>query len=682
MASSKIKGITIEIGGNTTKLESALKDVNKVVYSTNTELKELNKALKVDPKNTELLAQKHELLKKNIEATTDKLNTLKEAQKQMGSYNKLTDEQKESYRALSVEISKSESALKKMNDEAKSTNKVDFSQITKGLQKVGDIALDVTKKVAQVTAAVGAALGGIVAAGVKSYADLETAQKGAERLFGDSFDVVEKNASKAYKSLGLSATEYYDQVNTYAVGLKEALDGDSKAAAELSNSILEAQSDIVAATGASQEQVQSAFSAVMRGNYTMLDNLRLGIKGSKEGMQEVIDKVNEWNKANGNATNYQMDNYADMQQALVDYTKMVGVAGTAQKQMSSTISGSVTQMKAAFNNFLNGSGGAEDLADAIINVFSNISNVIVDLAPKLLNGLVELINKIIPKLANIINMILPSLITAAFDIMQKLMDSIVENIQPIMKMVSDLANNIVLFILNNLPLILDAGLKILLALISGIADNLDVIIPAIVECVFVIVETLIDNIDLIIDAGVKVIFGLIKGIVQSIPKLIAKIPELVGKMLSAFTELIPQFFNIGGQILSGIISGLMNIGSKIKDAIKSVGEKIKNGFKSFFGINSPSRLMSDEVGTYIGEGVTEGIVDGLEDTESKVNNAMRELAGGIEASVNPTINPTANTNPLIIQIENFNNNSESDIQELAQKLEFYRRNSALARGDN
>ena len=63
MANKNIKGITIEIGGNTTKLEAALKDVNKAVYQTNSEIKQLNQALKLDPKNTELLAQKQELLK-------------------------------------------------------------------------------------------------------------------------------------------------------------------------------------------------------------------------------------------------------------------------------------------------------------------------------------------------------------------------------------------------------------------------------------------------------------------------------------------------------------------------------------------------------------------------------------------------------------------------------------------
>ena len=174
--------------------------------------------------------------------------------------------------------------------------------------------------------------------------------------------------------MGLSAAEYYDQVNTQAVGLKNALGGDAEKSAQLANSILEAQADIVAATGANQDQVQSAFAAVMRGNFTQIDNLRIGIRGSRQGMQEVIQKVNQWNAAQGHATHYQMDNYADMQQALVDYVKMVGGAGTAQKQMSKTISGSLTQTKSALDNFLNGVGSAEQLAEVFTNLAKNISD--------------------------------------------------------------------------------------------------------------------------------------------------------------------------------------------------------------------------------------------------------------------------------------------------------------------
>ena len=139
MASKKLKGITIEIDGSTTKLNDALKSTNKAIYSTNSELRELNKALKLDPKNTELLSQKQELLKKSISESTNRLNALKEAQRQMGDYNSLTEEQKENYRELAREIAKSENAINGMNKELKNTGSIDLSKVGNTLKKVGNV---------------------------------------------------------------------------------------------------------------------------------------------------------------------------------------------------------------------------------------------------------------------------------------------------------------------------------------------------------------------------------------------------------------------------------------------------------------------------------------------------------------------------------------------------------------
>ena len=99
-------------------------------------------------------------------------------------------------------------------------------------------------------------------------------------------------------------------------------------------------------------------------------------------------------------------------------------------------------------------------------------------------------------------------------------------------------------------------------------------------------------------------------------------------------------------------------------------------FGDLLGIHSPSTVFRDKIGKNIGMGVAVGI----EDTIPQVEAAMKSLSSGIETSVNPVINPTANSNPLIVQIENFNNTRGQDVQALAEELEFYRKNSALARG--
>ena len=683
MASSKIKGIVIEVGGDTSKLQKSLNAVNAPINKINKELNDLNKALKLDPKNTELLAQKQEVLARNIAASKDKLVQLKDAQKQMGDYSKLTDEQKAAYNRLSLEITKSENALKSMNDELKNMNRIDLSKVQDALKKTGEIAVKIGAAVGGAVLAASAAVGNIMKKGVESYAQLEKAQKGSERLFGDSFNIVQKNAVKAYETMGLSATQYYDQVNTYVVGLKNSLKGDTKRAAELANNVLKAQADIVAATGANSDTVQNAFAAVMRGNYTMLDNLRLGIKGSKTGMQEVINKVNAWTKAQGNATHYQMDNYADMQQALVDYVKMVGVAGTAQQQMSSTITGSLSQMKAAFDNFLNGSGSASDLSKTITTFLKNILGALKKIAPDLAKGLVDLIKDVLPQVLSMINEILPIIIEAAKTIVEGLINFINSDSNDFIKMAVSILTNLVQFILKNLPLLLQAAIKIVGELAIGIGKAAPDLIPAIVECILTIVDTLLkpENIKLIINAAFELIKGIIKGIILAIPKIVEKVPDIVKDIAKEIKNNISEMVEAGKDLIEGLWRGIKSKwdyykatgnGSGLQGWAKSVVEDIK----SLFGIHSPSKVMEKEIGVNLGLGVAEGI----NDTIPEVNKAMSNLAGGVEASVNPTINPTANTNPLYITIDKFYNNRETDVQQLAEELEFYRRNSALAKG--
>ena len=180
--SKRIQGITIELDGDTSKLNKAIRELNAPINDLNRELKNVQQALKFDPSNTELLTQKQDILKRSIEATEQKLVQLKDAQKQMGDYNSLTDQQKESYSRLSLEIAKSENSLKNMNAELKNISKVDLSKVKDTLKKVGDVALDAVKKIGQVSAAVGTALTGVVAAGVKSFGELEQSIGGVETL--------------------------------------------------------------------------------------------------------------------------------------------------------------------------------------------------------------------------------------------------------------------------------------------------------------------------------------------------------------------------------------------------------------------------------------------------------------------------------------------------------------------
>lgn len=247
-----------------------------------------------------------------------------------------------------------------------------FADVLKANLASGAIIAGV-KKLAGVVADVGKAA-------YTSYARYEQLAGGAQLMFGDAYDFVAEKARNAYKTVQMSQNDYLQQVNGFATGLKTALGGNVQAAAELADKVITAEADVVAATGNSQEAVQNAFNGIMKSNYTMLDNLQLGIAPTKEGFQQLIDKVNEWNAENGEATSYTIDNLADCQAALVDYIEMQGLAGYAANEAAGTIEGSTASMKAAWQNLATGmadsnadmEGLTKDFVDSVFTAGENI----------------------------------------------------------------------------------------------------------------------------------------------------------------------------------------------------------------------------------------------------------------------------------------------------------------------
>lgn len=669
--SKKLQGITIEIDGNTTKLNEAIKGLNITINSANAELRALNNALKLDPKNVELLSQKQEVLKNNIAASKDKLEQLKTAQKQMGQYNNLTEQQKETYRALSIEISKSENAIKSMNKELKKVNSIDFEKIKKSLSKVGEVASNVIKTVGGVVTAVGTAIGSVVAAGVKSYADLEQNIGGVETLFKENSQKVIDNANKAYETAGVSANEYMQLVTSFSASLLQSLGGDTAKAADVADMALIDMADNANKFGTDMQSIQNAYQGFAKQNYTMLDNLKLGYGGTKSEMERLLADAQ---KISG--VKYDIANLSDVYNAIHVIQTELDVTGTTAKESATTISGSMASMKAAFDNFLNGSGSPEQLSNSITTFISNVSNVILKLAPSILSGLSTLFQNLVPQIGKLIMNMLPQLFTSAQELISSLLKLISENVQPLSDTIVSLFISLTNFIVENLPMIVDVALQIILALASGIAENIDDLIPTIVDVVLKISEILLDNIDLVIEAAFKLLLGVAKGIVKAIPKILEHIPTLISKILKAFGVDLSKFLDVGTNIVKGIWEGISKSFTWIKDKIKGWVGNVTNFIKKLFGIHSPSKVMKEQIGENLGLGIAEGI----DDTVINVERAMKGLSKKVETSVNPIINPTANSNPLIIQIENFNNSRGTDIQALAQELEFYRKNSALAKG--
>lgn len=659
MASKNIKGITIEIGGNTTKLEAALKDVNKIVYSTNTELRNLNQALKLDPKNTELLAQKQDVLRKNIAATTERLNTLKEAQRQMGDYNSLTEEQKTQYRALSVEIAKGENALKGMNKELRATSGINMDKVKDALKKVGEVAADVAKKMAKVTAAIGGALAGLVTAGVKSYADLEQNLGGVETLFGKSADKVVKNAQQAYKTAGVSANEYMQGVTSFSASLLQSLGGDTEKAADVADMAFRDMSDNANKFGTDMSSIQNAYQGFAKQNYTMLDNLKLGYGGTKSEMERLLSDAE---KLTGKK--YDIKNLNDVYEAIHVIQEEMGVTGTTAQEAEKTISGSVASTKAAFDNFLNGSGSPEALAESLTNVFTNIGEAIIKLAPSILSGIVTLIQTLLPQVAQLLLTLIPQLLTAITNMINTLLQMVTSNMDAITNALSQIITVIVTFITQNLPTIIDLGLKLLIALAQGIAQALPELVPQIVECITTIINVIVENLPLIIETGLQLLIALIEGIVKALPQLANQIPQIIETIVSTLIanlplllkaalqlilalakgiivyiptlltyipkviaaivkgliEGVPQMIKSAGELIKGLVNGIKNNIPKVLDAAKNIITKIKEVFTKI-----------PEQAKKWGKDMIDGLKQGIKDKIASVGNAVKGVADKIKS---------------------------------------------------
>lgn len=417
MADKRIKGITIQIDGDTKKLNDALKDVNKQISQSNAELKDLRSALKLDPKNVELLAQKQEVLQKEIKATTDRLNTLKDAQKQLGDYNKLTDEQKENYRALSVEIAKTEAQLKDFKNELKETNKFDLDKLNNSLSGIRETTEKIVVNLAKVATVVGGALTALATSSIKAYAEYEQLVGGVEAMFGgiekgaDKIAKIQKTAQNAWKDLTMSQNDYYKMFTSSYPLVKSSIE-DENEAIEVTNRLLRLNSDLANTFGYDITTASTAVNWALKGSFNYIDNLNIGIKGTKEGFLEaakncgyVVDNVNELSSS-------------DILNVLEQYADKYGVLGRTAKEASDTIQGSTKMLKSSWDNLklaisddnADMEKAVNDFVDSAITAGKNIVpriKIAIEGIKKLFNSLVRdvfpKLKREIPELKPLIN---------------------------------------------------------------------------------------------------------------------------------------------------------------------------------------------------------------------------------------------------------------------------------------
>ena len=259
MAGGRIKGITIEIGGDTTKLEASLKSVNQEIKGTESKLKDINKLLKMDPGNTELLSQKYKTLQQEIKATKEKLDTLKEASKQADQALKDGTISKEQYDALQREIAETEQSLKSPEQEYKNFGSVQAQQIAAAGEKMKELGGKVEDAGKTLTTHVTLPLAAVGAAGVKSFAEVDKTMQLTNKTMGNTEEQAEL-LNKAMKDAAANSTFGMKDAATATLNFARAgLD------AEQATSALAPAMNLAAGEGGDLDTVSAGLVATING---------------------------------------------------------------------------------------------------------------------------------------------------------------------------------------------------------------------------------------------------------------------------------------------------------------------------------------------------------------------------------------------------------------------------------
>ena len=562
-------------------------------------------------------------------------------------------------------------------------------KIKSGFSKIESIAGTALTGVTVAIGGAATALAGLGTASVNSYADLEQNIGGIETLFKGSADKVIKNAENAYKTAGMSANQYMETVTGFSASLLQSLGGDTEKAADVADMALTDMADNANKMGTSMESIQYAYQGFAKQNYTMLDNLKLGYGGTKEEMQRLLADAQ---KLTG--VKYDISNLSDVYNAIHAIQQNLGITGTTAKEAASTITGSVSSMKAAFNNFLNGTGTINQLVDTGITAIQNIVNAAGKLVPDLIQSvakatpqIVDAINQVFPQILDSIVSSAPAILSSIGQVLMSLVQSLLSYMPQILNVAMQLIQSFINGIITMLPQIIQMGIQLVVQLITGIAQMLPQLIPQAVNAIITMSEGLLDNIDQIVDAGIQLIMGLADGLINAIPILIDKIPTIIEKLIDAFIRNYPKMAQAGQNLISKLASGVLQavpkcyqaagkVFSAIWEGIKQlpgmllgVGKNIVQGLwdgisgatgwlwdkisgfcggivgkvKDFLGIHSPSKVFADEIGRFLALGLGEGFDDNLD----KVYKQMKSAVDFETQKLSANLSTTATNNRLL-----------------------------------
>ena len=522
------------------EFRDALKSMGQQLKTLGTEMTAVTSAFDVDNDSQKKLAAQSDVLNRQLEVQQQRISEIQKAlDYAKANYSENSSEVQRWQQALNnatADLNRTKAGIEAVNNEMKNTSIV--SQFGGALKSGLAVA---AKAAAAATAAAAGAVIALTKSAVENYGEYEQLVGGVETLFKNSAGTVEEYAKNAYQTAGLSANEYMETVTSFSASLLQSMGNDTEAAAKKADLAITDMSDNANKMGTDMQSIQNAYQGFAKQNYTMLDNLKLGYGGTKEEMQRLIDDANALNAAQGNYTNYSIESYADIVDAIHTVQTEMGITGTTALEASTTIEGSISAMKAAYSNFVTGLG----------NDNANIS---------------ELSSQLIQSVGTVAENVLP--------VVETVLKNIAEAVQ---RDGPEMIQKFVSYAIEKLPEVISLGLQMVISLVKGIAQNIPQLVTSVLNMMATIAKTIWESLPDIIEVGKNIVRGLWEGIKAMASWIGDKVSGFVGGLVDGVKGVLgihsPSrvFAGIGQNMALGLGQGferqMQSVTAGIQDAI-------------------------------------------------------------------------------------------------------------------
>lgn len=466
----------------------------------------------------------------------------------------------------------------------------------------GNFAKTMLKAIA--AAGIAKGIGDFVKGAVDAGGALQQSIGGIETLFKDNADTMVDYANEAWRTVGISANDYMENVTSFSASLLQGLGGDTEKAAEVANMAMIDMGDNANKFGTDMGAIQNAYQGFAKQNYTMLDNLKLGYGGTKTEMERLLKDAQAIS-----GVEYNIDNLSDVYEAIHVVQEELDVAGTTAREATTTLAGSAGAMKASWENLQGAMAMGEGIDSALNAMTSSTMTYLKNLIPMIGNVLSGLGSALSPAIYKALNEILRAIRNTDFAAeAQKMVDSITEFISG-----------------DGLGHLLNMVTFVLQSLMSGITQALPVLMPAVVEVLSYIIQTLITQAPMFLQAGLELLNGIAQGIAAALPVLIQQLPLIIQAIIDAIATGLPMILESAGLIISALGNGLLDALPALMDAVP----QILNSIISYFANNLPQIVESGvKLITSLAAGLAKAVPQVLKAIGSLLKSIVSSLASG------------------------------------------------------